>query len=189
MLRHGGAEPPPSPSPIAPPTLSEVQPTLDRVFDHTLTIDRATQPAFVAGDFNGDDVTDLAVAVRPRTPRAGLDLRAALAHCRLQDAIAPLTVASATLEPRTLGTTDLLLAVVHGAFPGGWRNPDARQCDLVKNAVGAQMRARPLAGVPDAIRMRAIRSHVGDVIAARRGGQPGLVFWTGATYVWADLKP
>ena len=57
---------------------------------------------------------------------------------------------------------------------GGWRNPDARQCYLVKNAVGSRMQLRPLTGVPDAIRMRAIRSHVGDVIAVRRGGEPGL---------------
>ena len=46
-------------SPIAAPVTSEVQPTMDRVFDRTVTMDPATPPAFVAGDFNGDDVTDL----------------------------------------------------------------------------------------------------------------------------------
>src|SRR4026207_921083 len=61
----------PSPSPIAGPTLPEVQPTLDRVFDPTVAMEQATpRAAFVAGDFNGDDVTDLAVAVRPRSKDA-----------------------------------------------------------------------------------------------------------------------
>jgi hypothetical protein len=36
--------------------------------------------------------------------------------------------------------------------------------------------------------MRANRTHVGDVIVENRGGEPGLIFWTGATYTWADLK-
>jgi hypothetical protein len=179
----------PSPSPMAAPALSEVQPTLDRVFGQTLTRDRATRPAFVAGDFNGDDVTDLAVAVRPRSEGALLELRAEGARCRLQDATAPPTDVVARPGPVEVAARDLLLAVVHGADVGGWRNPDARQCYLVKNAAGSGMRPRPLTGVPDAIRMRAIRSHIGDVIVARRGGGPGVLLWTAATYVWADLGP
>ena len=90
--------------------------------------------------------------------------------------------------PVKVAAGDLLLAVVHGVDVGGWRNPDARQCYLVKNAVGSGMRRRPLAGVPAAIRMRVNRTHIGDVIVGSRGGEPGLILWTGAAYVWADLK-
>jgi hypothetical protein len=47
------------------------------------------------------------------------------------------------------------------------------------------MRARPLSEIPDPVRMRVTRSHVGDVLALERDGVPGIVFWTGAAYVWA----
>ena len=164
-----------------------MQPTLDRVFDQTLTVDPATPPAFVAGDFNGDDVTDLAVAVRPRSRDALPRLNAELARWSVQDAAAPAADAASKPEPVKVAAGDRLLAVVHGVDAGGWRNPDARQGYLVKNAVGSGMRPRPLAGVPAAIRMRAIRTHAGDVIAENRGGARGLIFWTGAAYVWADL--
>jgi hypothetical protein len=181
-------EPAPSPSPTAAPALSEVQPTLDRVFDRTMIVDPATPRAFVAGDFNGDDVTDLAVAVRPRSPDALPSLNAELTTWSVQDAGAPTTLTLSRPEPVKVAAGDLLLAVVHGIDPGGWRNPEARQCYLVKNAVGSGMRRRPLAGVPAAIRMRANRTHAGDVIVGRRGGEPGLIFWTGAAYVWAEVK-
>ena len=178
----------PSPSPIAAPALAEVQPTLDRVFDRTLAIDPATRPAFVAGDFNGDGITDLAVAVRARSGDALSRLNAELTSWSVLDATAPATDTSSRPELVQVAAGDLLLAVVHGAPDGGWRSPDARQCYLVKNAAGPGMRLRPLAGVPAAIRMRAHRTHAGDVIVENRGRGPGLVFWTGARYTRADLE-
>ena len=181
--------PDPSRSSIPAPALSEVQPTLDRVFGRTLTVDQATRPAFVAGDFNGDDVTDLAVAVRPRGDDVLPELNAEPANWGVQDANAPPADAVARPERVKVAAGDRLLAVVHGVDAGGWRNPDALQCYLVRNAVGSRTRPRPLAGMPAAIRMRAIRVHMGDVIVANRGGEAGLVLWTAATYVWASLKP
>lgn len=178
----------PSPSRMAAPALSEVQPTLDRAFDQTLTVDQAARPAFVAGDFNGDDVPDLAVAVRPRNEEALPRLNAELANWGTQDASAPPTDAVTRPEPLKVAAGELLLAVVHGVEDGGWRSPEARPCYLVKNAVGSGMRPQPLARVPDAIRMRVNRSHTGDVIVEERGGARGLIFWNGARYLWSPLR-
>ena len=36
--------------------------------------------------------------------------------------------------------------------------------------------------------MRVNRTHAGDVIVGNRGGERGLILWTGAAYVWADLE-
>jgi hypothetical protein len=178
---------PPPPSPIAAPTLAEVPPAVDRVFAQTLAVDPAVRPAFLAGDFNGDDVPDLAVAVRPRSPDALTRLNAELTSWSMQDATAPPPLTMSKPEPVKVAAADLLLAVIHGAGAGGWRDPQALQGYLVKNAVGSGMEARPLSEVPAAVRMRATRTHAGDVIVEKRGGARGLILWTGATYVWADL--
>jgi hypothetical protein len=183
-------EPPPGPlsppPPPAAPALSEVQPLLDRVFDQTLAVDEETRPAFVAGDFNGDDITDLAVAVRPRSEAALGKLNAELASWGRQDATAPPSPdASSKPAQVRVAAEDLLLVVVHGVAEAGWRSPDT-QGYLVKNAVGSGMRSLPLTSMPAALRMEVIRSHTGDVIAGDRGGKPGLLFWAGGAYVWAD---
>jgi hypothetical protein len=181
--------PSPPPVPAPQPELSEVQPTLDRVFKHTLTMDRATRPAFVAGDFNGDDTTDLAVAVHPRSEDALAELNAELASWGVQDATAPPPIDEVEKPaPVKVAGSDLLLAVIHGVGEAGWRSPDS-QGYLVKNAVGSGMRTRPLASVPLDARMNVIRSHTGDVIAADWAGEPGLIVFTGATHVWTGLRP
>jgi hypothetical protein len=174
----------PRPSPLAAPALSELQPTLDRVFERGVTVDHATR-TFVAGDFNGDDVTDLALAVRPRSREAVLRLNAERTRWHVQDVTAPPAVVP---DPVTVAAGDALLAVIHGAAESGWRNLGAREGYLLKNAGGAGLRRRPLIDVPPAIRMRVIRTHAGDVMVANRGGRPGVIFWTGAAYVLAELE-
>ena len=121
-----------------------MQPALDRVFGRTLAVDEAARPAFVAGDFNGDGVIDLAVAVRPRDPGALSRLDGERAHW-LQDMAAP-----AALErgPVTLAAGDRLLAVVHGVDAGGWRDPEAGPGHVLKNAAGSGLLPRPLASAP-----------------------------------------
>jgi hypothetical protein len=143
-----------SPSPAGPPARAEVQPALDRVFDRALAVDDDAAPPFAAGDFNGDGVGDLAVAVRPRGPAAA---------------------------------RDRLLAFVHGVDPGGWRNPEAREGHLVKTAAGPSLRARPLSGLPDRMRMEVTRAHAGDFILVDGGGPPRAIVWTGAAYAAMDF--
>ena len=177
----------PSPSRIAAPALSEVQPTLDRVFGQAVVMDSAIRSPFVAGDFDGDDVADLAVAVRPRSEAALSELNAGRPDWIVQDAAAQEN-ATGKPEPVKVAARELLLAVVPGVAAGGWRNPDLRRGYLVRNAAGSSLKTRPLAELPDAIRMRTYRAHTGDVIVTNRGGQPGVVLWTAAAYIWVDLQ-
>jgi hypothetical protein len=177
-----------APSAIPPPAVSDLQPTLDRAFDQTLAVDHAAKPNHVAGDFNGDDVTDIAVAVLPRSGDALSNINADLPRWSLQDAAPPAAGAAARPERVKVGNGERLLAVVHGVGAVGWRDPEAGQRYLVRNAVTSGMRLQPLAGMPEDVRLRVIRSHVGDVIAGERGGEAGLVFWTGAAYAWAALE-
>jgi len=88
-------------------------------------------------------------------------------------------------ERVNIAATDLLLAVVQGVGAEGWRDHDAVQGYLVKNAAGAALAVRPLDALPAATRKEVIRPHVGDVIATSRSGASGFVFWTGATYTWS----
>jgi hypothetical protein len=185
--------PPPTPeeTPVSPrspkaPGRAEVQPTLDRAFGPTLSLDPATERAFLAGDFNGDGAADLAAVVRPRDAGAPARLNAELSPWTVQDASAPAAAAGRRV-PVKVAAGDLLLAVVHGVDRDGWRHPDARQGYLVKNAAGSGLRRRALSEAPPAIRLSVLRTHLGDVIAENRAGEPGLILWNGAAYVWAHL--
>lgn len=186
---------PPEPTPPAPPSppregapaVADVREALDRVFDETLIVDESVRPPAVTGDFNGDGQHDVAAAVRPRDLAALSRLNADLPPWRVQDASAQ-DSARETVRP-TLTAGELVLAVVHGVDGGGWRSPGGMQGYLVKNAVGSGMRPRPLAGVPDGVRMRLNRPHAGDAIAAQRGDDAGLILWTGAAYAWAPRPP
>jgi hypothetical protein len=181
-----GPTPVPSPSPVAAPRADEVQAALDRVFLATLLVDEAARPAFVAGDFNGDDIVDLAVAARPRGPQALGSLNGEIPGWMTQDATAT-PPATGRPAPVTIAAEDALLAVIHGGLAGGWRDPAGVQGYLVKNARGSGVRQKALSAVPDDVRMRALRVHRGDVVATTRAGEPGVVYWTGAAYVWAGV--
>jgi hypothetical protein len=188
------ASPPESPTPVPPPQVArppaadEIQPALDRAFDGTVVMDSALRPAFVAGDLNGDDFTDLAVAVKPRDDAAIAPLNAGLTKWRRLDAQdpAPPPGAPARPAPVEIARDDRLLAVIHGVESGAWRDPGATQGYLVKNALGSGLRLSPLMDVPDEVRERVIRVHKGDVIAQERAGRKGVIFWTGAAYTWGD---
>ena len=183
----------PSPSEPAPtvtppgsePTASDVEPALDHLFDRSLVLDREMRPRFVTGDFTGDSVTDLAAAVRPRDADALHRLNAELPRWRIQDATAPADGARGKVAPILAG--ERLLAIAHGVAGASWKDAAERPCYLVRNAVGSGMRARPLSGLPPWVRMQVTRSHEGDVIVEERGRSRGLILWTGAAYVWAEL--
>jgi hypothetical protein len=185
------ALPAPSAAPSAPitdslPLPADVQATLDRSFGGAVGADPRARPAFLAGDFNGDGVTDLALAVRPRDAAALVTLNAGAAPFRLQDATAARD--RAPDAGRRVEPGEPLLGVVHGVAGMPWRAPAERQAYLVRHAVGVRMRTRPLAAVPDAVRMQVARAHVGDVIALDRDGRAGLILWTGGAYAWFDLS-
>lgn len=164
----------------ARPTRAELEPLLERLASGALEPDERSDPWFAVGDFDGDAATDVAAAVRLRGAPASL----ADSAFRLQDADAP----GPPPSPGALAGGERLLAIVHGVAGASWSDATVeRPGFLVRHAAGSELRARPLAGLPPEIRMRVTRAHVGDVVAARRDGRHGLVFWNGAGYVWADL--
>ncbi|MET0553153.1 MAG: hypothetical protein ABW221_08955 [Vicinamibacteria bacterium] len=167
----------------ARPTRVQVVPLLERAFGGLVTPDEQAAPWFAAGDFDADTATDLAVAVRPRDAAAAAALAEPTPAFRLQDADA-----AGPPAPAALAAGERLLAIVHGVPGAAWSDVAAeRPGFLVRHASGRDLRARPLAGLSAELRMRVTRAHAGDVLAVRRDGTSGFVFWNGAAYVWAGL--
>ena len=149
----------------------------------------------VVGDFNGDGSSDIAVVVRPDRGRLD-DLNSEFANWTLED---PTQVArpdphqfdphqgvqklKPTAERPRVAPGDVLLAVIHGYESKGWRNPDARQTYLLKNAVGGEMRAKGGMDAQREIPKTTLRLH-GDIIQEKLGGASGFLYWTGAKYGW-----
>jgi hypothetical protein len=175
-----------SSAPAAPPSPEEVRAAVDRAFGRALALDRTAAPPFLAGDFNGDGITDLAVAVRPRDGRGVAALDAPEAAWHAQDmAVPPLPTAG---RPGSVlfALDDLLLAVLHGSGAAAWRGADASDAYLLRHALGAGLRARRLADAPPAIQARAARPAVGHVLASTRAGAEGALVWTGTAYAWVE---
>src|SRR2546422_763842 len=68
----------------------------------------------------------------------------------------------------------VLLAIIHGYGRSGWRNSEARQTYLLKNAVGSEMKIRPVrvpARTADTRDSKEVSN--GDVILDTFAGKPG----------------
>lgn len=188
-------EPPPAaPNPasfevkVPRPAEAEVERGVRRAFGEVVR-PAGARPGLV-GDFNGDGVEDVAMPVRPAEGRL-VEINDELANWSVQDA---LDETASRRGPASQGTRaavesgDVLLAVVHGIGPKGWRDDGARQCYLVRHAAGAPLEARPrtellhyVGRVPDAAQL------TGHVILCASGGRPGFVYWTGSRYAWHPL--
>lgn len=182
-----------STEPRRQPTLAEAQAAVARIYKKSVTVDAEGHAnPFLVGDFNGDSVEDIAVVVRPA--RGALaELNGELANWILEDAAKvqmPVVqngrqVLPPKPEPVRVAENDRLLAIIHGYKQEAWRNEQAQQSYLLRNAVGEKMHAQPirqaLAGASTS------NPHVsvsGDVIKVTRDGQAGYIYWTGAKYAW-----
>src|SRR5205807_1236094 len=74
-------------------------------------------------------------------------------------------LAPAPARPR-VEAADALLVVIHGYKDTGWRNPEAMQTYLLKNAAGADMSAQPRADAQTSSQKKTPRL-LGDVIRER----------------------
>jgi hypothetical protein len=144
------ATPAPGPPELRPPQPTEAQEAIRRVYGDTVFVESSRPKYFIAGDFNGDNSIDLGVVVRPaRGQVAKLNSEVAnWIRCDPQKVKPPVPQRHGRLllqmvEPTVIDKTDILLAVVHGYGPQGWRNPQARQSCLFKNAVGAGIKLTP----------------------------------------------
>jgi hypothetical protein len=187
--------PAPGPPELRPPQPTEAQEAIKRVYGDTVFVESSRPKYFIAGDFNGDNSIDLGVVVRPaRGQVAKLNSEVAnWIRCDPQKIKPPVPQPHGHLllqmvEPTVIDETDLLLAVIHGYGPQGWRNPQARQSYLLKNAVGDGIKLTPLneaikivGKYKDPPQLR------GDVVSQTMDNKQGLLYYTGAKYAWRPL--
>ena len=219
VVRWGGAEPNqqsaeaiPQPQAVQPPPpaakqpepekaatstplqLSDVQSVIMRVYEGSVTVN---PNHFLVGDFDGDGVQDLVAVVSPITAMLP-KLNSELARWKLED---PRKITSPDLKglprnpppptPVHAEAGEQLLVVIHGSGPGGWRNPEAMNTYLLKNAVGSSISPQPLKQALVAVRNNHSKDNLfslrGDVIKQTLGREKGFLFWTGADYAWHSL--
>ena len=176
------------PQPVAnnlpPPELKTVEEAVRRVFKDAALIDTTHQPAFVAGDFNGDLSTDIVVVIKPAPDKIS-EMNEEFPSWILRD---PFGNAESKSPRLRIGVNDELLAVIHGFGPNGWRDPGATQTFLLKNAAGLGMQThteREFAAANQGKRVPQLR---GDLLGEVIGGKAGYLYFAGATYSWYDPK-
>ena len=186
--------PPPSPtvetnqpqelSQVPPPTLNQVQEAVKRIFKESVVIDTTHKPAFVAGDFNGDLSQDLAVVLTPDSQRLS-ELNEEFPVWILRD----LSGTKESGSPRLrVAADEVLLAVIHGFGPSGWRDPEATQTYLLKNAAGSGMEAQSAKTCLEANQGRKTPRLRGEVVAEVLDGRSGYLYYGNSTYSWYDPK-
>jgi len=184
------------PKPLPPPKPEDINDVLERAYQKAVAPDKSLQPAFVVGDFNGDGSEDLAIAVKPDDKMLA-EINNELANWVLENP-RNISLPGALSNPQTPADEkkpvraikgELMLAIIHGVGSQGWRNPEAKQTFLLKNAVGSDMTTQTLNTLrtgKDKQRLPPLR---GDGIRETVGGKSGLILWTGAKYGWYSQRP
>jgi hypothetical protein len=171
-------------SKLPPPDLNQVQEAVKRVFKESVVIDTSRKPAFIIGDFNGDLSQDVAVVLKPAAQKLS-DLNEEYPNWILRDLAAP----KDTRAPRLgVAANEVLLAVIHGYGPSGWRDPQATQTFLLKNAVGSGLATHSPKDFAAANQGKQMPQLRGDVVREELAGTPGYLYFAGATYSWYDPK-
>lgn len=201
--RHVAEAPPPPvtaeapPSPVAtqvdqpqqmpklpPPETVEVQQAVKRVFKEAVLIDTSSKPAFIVGDFNGDRSQDIAVVLKPAADKI-FELNEESPNWMLRD----LAGADPPDSPRLrVAASDKLLAIIHGYDARGWRDDQATQTYLLKNAAGSGMEAYSAKEFVAAYQGKTLPQIRGDVVGHEIGGKLRCIYYSGATYSWYDPK-
>jgi hypothetical protein len=169
---------------LPPAAPNEVQEAVKRVFKESALVDTSRNPAFVTGDFNGDQSQDLAVVLKPDAARLA-DLNEEFPNWILRD----LDGTGESRSPRLLvGADEVLLAIIHGFGPNGWRDQQAMQTFLLKHAAGSRMEAQSTKDFMAANHGRKVPSLRGDVVAEVLGAKTGYLYYGNATYSWYDPR-
>lgn len=184
--------------PAAPPQPAEVEATLARVYQTAVTADAHGRASALTGDFNGDNSRDIAIIVKPNRAQLS-EINSEFSNWIVVDphhVITPLTAGrvdqGATPPPprAQVQAGDTLLVIIHGYKSEGWRNADAKQTYLLKNAVGVEMRTQTGAEARKLVKDEAAAQHFpnvrGDLIWQILDGKAGCLYWTGAKYGWYD---
>jgi hypothetical protein len=185
------APPPPPETPeeptwtpdLRPPRPAEVIAAIERAFPGVLPPEALPVHRAVAGDFNGDRSPDLAVPARALTERLPA-INADLVNWILQDPRTPLPppVPDPQVTPVVVANGDMLLAVLHGLEGAGWRNPDARQCYLLKIAFDGPLEVQKRERLVAEAVMGKMPWLRGELI--HQAGSAAFLYWDGARYAW-----
>lgn len=180
---------------LPPPKPEEVREAVTRVYQDAVAIDTRQSPAYIVGDFNGDNSQDIAVVVRPAKGKLE-EINNEYANWILEDPrliVLPDPNKSVQKLPPNPGPVkvkadDTLLAIIHGYKEAGWRNHEARQTYMLNNAVGTSMAAEPRKDFQSATGVKNTPVRSGDVIKETLAGEQGFLYWTGAKYAWHKKK-
>jgi hypothetical protein len=173
----------------AAPRTDEVNEVVLRVYEKVTVPDISVEPSFVVGDFNGDGSEDLAVVVKAGNGMLS-EINNELANWTLEDPkqvrepTAAAVAQAAPSKPARAEKGDSFLAIIHGVGKKGWRNPEARQSFLLKNAAGAKMTVRRNGAGENGNEKEKLLPLRGDAVSMTIGGRPGMLLWTGAKYAW-----
>lgn len=166
------------------PKLNEVQEAVKRVFKEAALLDSNHNPNFIAGDFNGDDSQDIAVILKP-APGKLSEMNEDSPAWILRD---PFGSAQPGTPSSRIAESEVLLAVIHGYGPDGWRNPQASQTYLLKHAVGSEVKTQSKNEFVTANQGKKIPRLFGDLISEMLHGRAGCLYFADATYSWFDPK-
>jgi hypothetical protein len=191
---NAAATPAPTPLPSAPPA-SEARAAVTRIYKGAVTMDESAGSAIV-GDFNGDGSEDLVLRVRAVPGRVD-ELNADLANWIVSDPRKVRRPDPRKFDPHQgvqkldplperprVAASDSLLVVIHGYKETGWRNPEASQTYLLRDAAGTDLRAQTRADAKLTTIGQNPPRLLGDVIRQTLHGQQGFLYWNGATYGW-----
>jgi hypothetical protein len=167
----------------AAPKLPEVEEAVKRVFKDAAMVHPDYKSTVLTGDFNGDLSQDLAVVLKP-VPEKLAQMNEPFPSWLLRDPRVPRNPA----EPLQVEKDEALLAVIHGYGTNDWRDPQATQTFLLKNAVGADMRVQNGKEFINNFSGRKLPRPQGDLIGENFKGSEGYIYYNAATYSWYDPK-
>jgi hypothetical protein len=170
---------------VPPPELDQAQQAVKRIFKDSVVVDVSRQPSFIAGDFNGDLSQDLAVILKPASGKSAALNNEELAAWLIRD---PFRSSESVTQPLRIEEEEVLLAIIHGYGADGWRDVQATQTFLLKNAVGSGIGLQPAKDFVAANKDKPLPRLQGDLISEVIRGTPGYLYFAGPTYSWFDPK-
>lgn len=169
---------------VVSPKLVDVHAAVHRVFKDAAIVDTAANPSFFVGDFNGDASEDLAVVLKPATGRVA-ELNEEYSPWLLRDLF---SLDQATKPTVRIQQQDVLLAIIHGYGDNEWRDSQATQTFVLKNAIGTNMVVRTGKDLAHEHSGKRLPLPQGDLIAQNLRGGNGYLYYASSSYQWYDPK-
>ncbi len=167
---------------VVAPKLSEVEQAVNRVFKTAAVVHPSHTPNFIVGDFNGDASQDLAVVLKPVELTL---LNEEYPAWLLRD---PFAESANTSQQLRVSEGDTLLAIIHGYGANDWRDEQATQTYVLKNAVGLNLSTKDGVEFVKANAGHRLPRVRGDVIAENLRGSQGCLYYVSASYHWYDPR-